>query len=262
MPIRSETQAGIFPLSASFSSLSHQARKADVSPPPETQGACRPAPLCFRKTVLWRRQKVWRIVTGMKSRKRPASRESPKKRTQLQLRRALRGPGFTRHDKPNPAAGGLVRQMSHLLALDTQVAVVRRGRRSGRRNALGHANSRLLERLDLRRVVGDEPDFLHSKLFQNGARQLVGAKIRFKAELLIGFHRVRAPILKLIGPELVQQANAAAFLMFVNQQAAALFGDRFQRELQLGAAIAAQAVKDVAGQALRVNADQRRRGAL
>ena len=46
--------------------------------------------------------------------------------------------------------------------------------------------------------------------------------------------------------------------MLVDQQAAAFGGDAVERDIQLRAAIAAQAVKDVAGEALRVDAHQRR----
>ena len=45
---------------------------------------------------------------------------------------------------------------------------------------------------------------------------------------------------------------------FVDQQPAAFLGDGAQRDFQLRPAIAAQAVKHVAGQALRVDAHQRR----
>ena len=46
--------------------------------------------------------------------------------------------------------------------------------------------------------------------------------------------------------------------MLVDDQAAALLGDALERNFKLRAAIAAQAVKHVSGQALGVNADQRR----
>ena len=48
------------------------------------------------------------------------------------------------------------------------------------------------------------------------------------------------------------------FLVLVDQQAAAFAGDALERDLELRAAIAAQAVEHVAGQALRMDAHQRR----
>ncbi len=84
-------------------------------------------------------------------------------------------------------------------------------------------------------------------------------QVRLESELLIRFHRIRAPVLQFIGAQLIHQADAAPFLQFVDQQPPALFRDRLQRQLQLGAAIAAQAVEHIAGQALRMDAHQWRR---
>ena len=92
---------------------------------------------------------------------------------------------------------------------------------------------------------------LQPEVAQNLARQLVVAQIGFEAQPLVGFHGVGALILQFVGAQLVQQADAAPFLMLVDQQAAAFVGDRLQRQFKLRAAIAAQAVEDVAGQALR-----------
>jgi hypothetical protein len=46
--------------------------------------------------------------------------------------------------------------------------------------------------------------------------------------------------------------------MLVNDHAAAFIGDAIERELQLRAAVTAQAMKNVAGEALRVDSHQRR----
>ena len=69
-------------------------------------------------------------------------------------------------------------------------------------------------------------------------------------------------ILQFVRPQLVQQPDAAAFLVLVDQQPAAVPAMRLQRDLQLRAAIAAQAVEHVARQTLRVDAHQRRVAAL
>ena len=63
-------------------------------------------------------------------------------------------------------------------------------------------------------------------------------------------------VLQLVSAELVEQADAAALLKLVDEQTAALLGDALECNLKLRAAIAAQAVKHVSGEALGVNADQ------
>ena len=63
-------------------------------------------------------------------------------------------------------------------------------------------------------------------------------------------------LLQLVGPELVEQADAAALLGHVEEDARALLLDARERPLELLAAVAAERVEDVAGQALRVDADE------
>ena len=63
-------------------------------------------------------------------------------------------------------------------------------------------------------------------------------------------------LLQLVRLQLVQQPDAASLLGHVQQHAAALGHDRAQRELELLAAVAAQRVEDVAGEAFRVDADE------
>jgi hypothetical protein len=96
-------------------------------------------------------------------------------------------------------------------------------------------------------------------MLQNAPWQFVPAEIGLEAQLNVCLDRIGAAILQLIGAELVHQTNAAAFLMLINQNSAALFADGVQRQLELGAAVAAQAVKDVACQTLGMNANKRRR---
>jgi hypothetical protein len=83
------------------------------------------------------------------------------------------------------------------------------------------------------------------------------AQVGFEAQPLVGFHRVRSAILQFVSAKFVQQADTAALLVFVDQHAAAFFGDEIQRKLQLRAAIAPQAMKNIPRQALRMNSNQR-----
>ncbi len=94
---------------------------------------------------------------------------------------------------------------------------------------------------------------------QNGAGQIVIAEVGIEAELTVGFDGVGAVILQLVGAQLIEKANSPPFLKLVDQQPAAFGGDGSEGDFELGAAIAAQAVKDVAGEALRVDAHQGRR---
>jgi hypothetical protein len=104
-------------------------------------------------------------------------------------------------------------------------------------------------------IVRDEPDGFEAEELEDGAGQFVVAEIAVEAELLIGFDGIGAFVLQLVGAKLVEQADASAFLQFVDQQAAAFGGDAGEGDVQLGAAIAAQAVEHVTGEALGMDAE-------
>ena len=84
----------------------------------------------------------------------------------------------------------------------------------------------------------------------------VVAQVGGQAELEVGVDGVEALLLELVGLELVEQADPAALLGEVEQHAAALVLDHRERRGELVAAVAAQRVEDVAGQALAVDADE------
>src|SRR5205823_11023611 len=67
-----------------------------------------------------------------------------------------------------------------------------------------------------------------------------------EAELLVGVDRVEPGVLQLVGAQFVDQANAAALLREVEQDAAGGFGDCRDRTAQLVAAIAPQAGQKIA----------------
>src|SRR5208283_2772382 len=125
------------------------------------------------------------------------------------------------------------------------------------RHALHHAHAGAFDGIDLFRVVREQADFAQAEVAQNRSRQRIAAQVGFEAQLLIGLDRIRALVLQLVSAQLVEQADAAAFLRLVDQQPAALARDAFDGNLQLRPAIAAQAVENVAGQALGMNANQR-----
>ncbi len=108
------------------------------------------------------------------------------------------------------------------------------------------------------RIIGHEPDGIQAHVTQNGSGKLIAAQIGLKAELLIGLDGIGALVLKLIGAKFVQKSDAAALLVFVDQQAAAFAGDGAQGQFELRAAIAAQTVEHVASETLGMDAHQGR----
>ncbi len=65
-----------------------------------------------------------------------------------------------------------------------------------------------------------------------------------------------AGVLQLVGAQLVEEADAAAFLVEVDDHPATRFGDQFHCPPQLHPAVAAQRVEDIAGETLRVHPHQ------
>ena len=84
----------------------------------------------------------------------------------------------------------------------------------------------------------------------------VVAQVGRQPELEVGVDGVEPAVLQLVGAQLVEQPDPAALLGEVEQHAAALALDLRQRRLELLAAVAAQRVEDVAGQALGVHAHE------
>ena len=97
-------------------------------------------------------------------------------------------------------------------------------------------------------------------LLEDGGGELEVAAVGFVAEFEVGFDGVEALVLELVGAELGHEADAAALLLLVEEDAGAGVGDGGHGELELLAAVAAEGVEDVAGEALGVDADDGRRG--
>src|SRR5688572_29436286 len=75
--------------------------------------------------------------------------------------------------------------------------------------------------------------------------------------MVIGLNGVLAGILKLVGEKLVHETDSPAFLKLVNENSGSFFRDEFQSDIQLFATIAALGSKNIACQALGMNADER-----
>ena len=80
--------------------------------------------------------------------------------------------------------------------------------------------------------------------------------VRFESKSFVGFYGIQPLVLQFVSLQLRHQADASAFLLFIDQDARALFCNHGQRHFQLFAAVAAQRAEDIAGEALRVDAEQ------
>ena len=121
-------------------------------------------------------------------------------------------------------------------------------------DALGDLDAELLELVDLVGVVGEQTHGLDAELPQDLGPDEVFAFVSGKAQGQVGLEGVHALLLELVGLEFVDQADPAALLAHVEEDAAALFFDLCQGGGQLLAAVAAQGAEGVAGQAFGVDA--------
>ena len=125
------------------------------------------------------------------------------------------------------------------------------------RDELGDFDAGGFELLNFVGIIREQANGLHAEGFQSVGGEFVVAGIVGEAELAISFDGVEAGILKLVGFQLVDQANAAALLRQIQNNSSFGLGDAFEREFELRTAIAAFGSEDVAGKALRVDANQR-----
>ena len=114
----------------------------------------------------------------------------------------------------------LIEQMPHLFALGPQVrrarvhTSARHGTRSTTCTPAFSTASTFSGLFDISRTA------FSPKYCRIAPGSCVVAQVAIEAQPLVGFHRVGALILQLIGAQLVEQPDAAAFLMFVDQQPA------------------------------------------
>ena len=101
---------------------------------------------------------------------------------------------------------------------------------------------------------------LYAEVLQDLRADPVLPQVGRKAQLDVGLDRVEALLLKLVGLELVDQADAAALLAHIEQYAAALLLDLLHCSGKLLAAVAAARAEHVAGQALGVHPAEHDRG--
>ena len=98
-----------------------------------------------------------------------------------------------------------------------------------------------------------------AQLPQHGGRRPEVALVAAEAQMMVGVDRIQPVILQRVGAQLVGEADAAAFLGQIEQDAAALVRHPADGATQLITAVAAQRGQEIAGEALGMQTGQRRR---
>ena len=93
------------------------------------------------------------------------------------------------------------------------------------RYAFDDANTGRFQSRHLVGIVRHQAHLGNAHQLQNFGGKLKIAAIRLEAQFLVGFDRVEALVLQRVGLQLGHQADAAAFLLFVEQDAGACVGD-------------------------------------
>ena len=98
-----------------------------------------------------------------------------------------------------------------------------------------------------------------AKVLEQLDADAVIAAVGLVAQRQVGLDRVEALVLQVVGLDLLDQADAAAFLRQIDQHAGPFLADHLHGQVELVAAIAAQRGQQVAGEAGRVQPHQRLR---
>jgi len=128
-----------------------------------------------------------------------------------------------------------------------QIALVVAVRREDMRHALDDADAAAVERRHLLGVVGQQADAQEAQLAQHFGGREIDPLVGVEPELLVGVDGVEAGILKLVGAQLVDEADAAPSCA---SRAGRRRGARNLADgaAELVAAIAAQAAEEIAGE--------------
>ena len=105
-------------------------------------------------------------------------------------------------------------------------------------------------------VVGEESNFLEAEVGEDLGADAVFAEVGGVAEFEVGVDGVITLFLEFVGADFGGEADAAAFLAHVKEDAFAGGGDSFHGLAQLAAAVATQGTEGVAGKAFAVDADK------
>src|SRR5690606_40421548 len=94
---------------------------------------------------------------------------------------------------------------------------------------------------DLGGVVGHEADRPDTQVLEDLGADAVLPEIGGETQGVVGLHRIQPLILEGVGPDLVEKADAPAFLAHVDEDAPALPLDVLEGRFQLGPAVAPEA---------------------
>src|SRR5688572_18523853 len=89
-----------------------------------------------------------------------------------------------------------------------------------KRNMFDNIESVAVDPRHLGRIVRHQSKLTKTEIGEDLRAKSVIAKVGFEAQRLVGFHRVHALVLKLIGFELVDEPDASALLSYVQEHAA------------------------------------------
>ena len=111
-----------------------------------------------------------------------------------------------------------------------------------------HRETVAFEPHELARVVGQQPHAPHTEFAQDLGADPVVPLVRLEPELLVGLDGVIALVLELVGPDLVRQTDAAAFLVQIQEDTPALCRNSLHGRGQLAATVAPGRMEHLAGQ--------------
>src|ERR1051326_1383240 len=154
----------------------------------------------------------------------------------------------------------MIEPVAGALELGGEIAAVVGVDRRVERQPTSHVDSGAGETIELRRIVGEQADTRAAEHLEHARGNAVVALVVVEAEGGVGVDRVEALILELISAHLVDEPDAAPFLLEIEDHAAAGLVEPRQRELELVAAVAAARAEHVAGEAGRMQPHRHRLG--
>ena len=148
--------------------------------------------------------------------------------------------------------------MTEFFFLRLQIFLSRFGRWNFDRHALDDLQSCFLQSPQFSRIVRDYFDLAQAEIEKDFGALRVLARIYRQSEPLVGFDSVRTLVLQGVGANLIENPNAAPFLLLVDNRATSFCFDHLHCAMKLRPAIAFRGSKYVPGQALRMDAHQSR----
>src|ERR671937_1770884 len=150
----------------------------------------------------------------------------------------------------------VMKLVAELVTFRGEIANVLGGRRGLDGHLFDHLEPEPFDAGDLLRVVREDADRRQAEVGEDLVADPVVAHVGLESELEVRLDGVEPVLLQLVRPQLVQQSDPAALLRHVQKNTTLLGRDLRQRLLELLAAVAAQRVEHVAGEALGMDAHE------